>query len=113
MPAQRRPIVEISPPVPSAVPPIFFQRFRNLCCVLPPVRCAGMLAAMIGQRSKCRQRGMKKPAQPYTLSFSANSDSIQTVIPVSGSDERQAVGADGETCFQCTRAMFVERFLIL
>src|SRR6188472_915611 len=107
MPAQRRPIVEISPPIPSAVPAIFFERLCDLCCMLPPVSCAGLLAATIGQRSKCRQRCMKKPTEPDTLPFSANSHSIETVIPVSGSYERQAVAADGETRFQCTRAMFV------
>ena len=71
--------------------------------------CASLLAAAIGKRSECRQRGMKKPTEPYTLPFSANSHSIQSVVPVSRPDERQTMGSDSETRFKCTRAMFVER----
>src|ERR1043166_9504893 len=113
MPAQRRTIIEISPPVPSAVPPIFFERFRDLCCLLPPVGCARLLAATIRQRTECRQRGMKKPTEPYTLPFATYPHPIHTVVPISSPDKRQTMHSDSETRFKCTRAMLVERPLFV
>src|ERR1043165_2652102 len=101
-------VVKICPPVPSAIPSIFFDGSCYLCRVLPPFRSAGLFTAPIRQLSERQQSGMKKPTEPYALAFSTDPNSIQTVVPVSRPDERQTVGADRETGFKCTRAMFVK-----
>src|SRR5437016_8161440 len=113
MPAQRCSIVEICSPVPSAVPPVTFEGFLQVRGMLPPTCASSLLAAAIGERSERRQRFMKKPTKPYTLTFATHPHPIHTVVPVSGSHQRQTVTANRETCFQRTSAMFVERSFFL
>src|SRR5208337_4653284 len=55
--AERRPVIEVTAPIPVAVPPFALQRSRKRSCVMPPRRSARILAADIRQRMRALRRG--------------------------------------------------------
>ena len=56
---------------------------------------------------------MQKPTEPNTLALTARPDPIQSVVPVSGSDQGQAVAADGKTAVEGAGAVFEQRALLV
>ena len=111
--AKRCSVIEIATAIPIAIPTVALKGVSQRSRVPPPGCGTIVLTPLLCKCNEILDGSVKKPTQPYTLPLPANSHSIETVIPVSGSDERQAMDSNCETRFQCTRAMFVERLLIL
>src|SRR5580704_1392404 len=74
--------------------------------MLPPALSPLMLAASFRQRSECGKRGVEEPSEPDAFAFTASANQIEAVVPVPGSDQRQAVTAKPEALVKAPRAMF-------
>ena len=103
--AKRRSIVEISAAIPVAVPGLALEGVLQGGGVLTPGRRALGVVMLIRQIGECYQRRIQEPAEPDALPLAAGADAVQTVVPVAGAHQRQAVRASCETLVERQRAM--------
>ena len=89
--AQRCPVVHIGSPVPCAVPALL------VCGAQGIVREAEqlLLHRRFAQRREDACGIAEKPAEPDAFSLSLDADAIHGVVPVAGTDERDAVRTEG------------------
>src|SRR5580704_9988677 len=106
--AERSAVVEITAPIPAAVPPLSLQGTPQANSVLAPNHGASRFAALLCQWRECRERGVKEPAEPDAFAFTFFPDPIHPVIPVSGPDQGQAVTADRKALVKSQSAMLEE-----
>ena len=80
--------------------------------------CGGAAAAGLGflaqfaqgeQLSEIVQHTNLKPGEPDALALAAQSDAVETVVPIATSDQRQSVRADGGRARDGPPAMFEQR----
>ena len=74
--------------------------------MLFPDRGAAGFTSGIGQGSKCVQRRIQQPAQPDALALARFTDAVHSIVPVAGSDQRQAMSTEGKALVECTGAVF-------
>ena len=55
---------------------------------------------------------MKEPAEPDAFAFACFADPVHAVVPVSRSNQRQAVAADRKTGIERARAVFEQRAVL-
>ena len=62
-------------------------------------------ATRIGEGREGGERRVQEPTEPDTLALAAFADPIHAVVPVAGTDQRQAMDADREALVEPARAM--------
>src|ERR1700694_1454150 len=105
---QRCAVVVIAAPIPLAVPACAFERQPNGRCALPPARRAGAFVACLRIGRECRYRREQKPGQPDAFAAALFTDAVHAIVPVAGTDQRQAVRAQREADIERTRAVLVQ-----
>src|SRR6185437_17174398 len=73
---QWRSVVEEGTQVPVAVPTLALQRCRQRGCMLPPDRDPPLIAATLRECDERRERGVKEPAEPDTLTLATGADQV-------------------------------------
>src|SRR5262245_33512459 len=84
--AERRPIVEVSAPIPFAIPAFSFQRCFKRTDVQSPRFGTLVFTACIGKPGEFPEYGVEKTSEPDALAFSSRSDPIHAIVPVSRAD---------------------------
>ena len=64
------------------------------------------IAAAFGQLAECGERGVEKPAEPDAFALAAGADQVETVVPIAGPDQRQAMAPDIKTLVESPRTVF-------
>src|SRR5690606_16577171 len=106
--AEWRAVVEVRAPVPLAVPAMRFRGDHVRVRPLQAVAVDGRIAAFVRDRAESAQRGDQKPAEPDALALPFRADTVHAVVPVAGTDERQAARTDGACALQCAHTMIVD-----
>src|SRR6266480_1728005 len=109
--SKRGTIVKVCAAIPRSVPSLRVDRL----CELGGAVAAGLrfLAQLAQgeQLSEISKHTNLKPSEPDALSFAAQSDAIEAVIPIASSDQRQSVRTSGGGAREGTPAMFEQRTL--
>ncbi len=104
--SQRRAVIVIAAPVPAAIPGLPLDRGPQRGRVGPPRPGAVRFTAGLCDRCEFLQGGIEEPGQPNTFARAALADPAHAVVPVAGSDQRQAVRAGRQGVVEAERAMF-------
>ena len=107
--AQRRPVVEIAPDVPIAVPGLALERDLQRVGVHGPLSARAVSPRAARERREGRQRRVEEPAEPDALAFALFADAVHAVVPVARADQRQPVPAEREALIERQRAMLEQR----
>src|SRR6202011_5804591 len=68
-----------------------------------------MLAACRRNGCERHQGRLQEPSEPDTFAFALLADTVHSVVPVTGPEQRQAVLSDLQPVIERSRAMFEER----
>src|SRR5258708_23025660 len=104
--AERRAVIEVTAPIPGAVPSFLLERFCQRRRVPPPGRSAPLVAANISQRRERLQRRVEEPSEPDALALACLANAIHAVVPVAGFEQGNSMHADRKALVQPKRAMF-------
>src|SRR5438128_2110059 len=96
---QRRPIVEISAPVPFAIPARFFDRGAHSTRVRAILLRQFPFATPLAENRKSLPDIHQEPGQPDALAFSFVADTVHPVIPVASTDQWQPMNSMGAGLF--------------
>src|SRR6185369_1051722 len=84
--AERCAVVEVSAPVPFAVPAVALDalaQLRRLALTAFGEQCIALRAS---ERGELHQHVVKEEAEPDALAFALRADEIHAVVPVAGAD---------------------------
>src|SRR5205807_6602630 len=85
--AEWRTVIEITTPVPVAIPHVPLKRSLQRHRVRAPYRGARLLLASFRQGRKGRQCRVQEPAEPDALALAQLTDPVQAVVPVTRADQ--------------------------
>src|SRR6185295_12036777 len=105
--ADRRAIVEPSPPIPAAVPGLALERLSERRSLVAPLLRARHFAAGLRRRRKSGQGHVREPGQPDAFALALLPDPVHSVVPVAASNQWKSVSTARETRVQAKRAMLV------
>src|SRR5262249_40040890 len=105
---QRFAAIEISAPIPLAIPTRLFRSFPQLRGLFLTKARKGLIAARSGQGRKLFQDIVKEEREPDAFAFTLVPDPIHPVVPITGTDEGQAVLAEAQGLLERAGAMFVQ-----
>src|SRR5690242_16535628 len=108
---KRRSVIEIPSPIPFTIPGLALDGVPEGSGMLPPCHAPCLLTTVFGHRSEGLERGKKEPGEPHAFTPSRRAYPIHAVIPVTRSNQRQAVGANSEASVESQRAMLEQRGL--
>ena len=91
--AEWRSVVEPAAKVPVAVPCLALERGPESGCVRSPFFGAVHFRTFLGDRRKRRECRVEEPSEPDALALTVFADTVQSVIPVAGADQRKAMSA--------------------
>ena len=106
--AERRAVVEVSAPVPFAVPAVLFD-IAAQAERLPPgsvLRRTDRHAA--ARLAESHEHFIQEESQPDAFALAVLAHQVHAVVPVAGADERQAVLAEAEAPQNGPHAVFVQ-----
>ena len=107
--SERSAIVKVCAAIPRSIPRLtdrFSLRVRRHGCGrlgLPRQLAQGE------QLSEIFQRTYFKPGEPNTLAFAAQSNAVETIVPIASSDQGQSMAADAGGSRDGAPAMFEQR----
>ncbi len=103
-------VVEIPAPIPSAVPRVILNgrdKSRNTTTISKRF----FLISPLDEFGEISQDANFEPGQPDTLAFAADADPIEAIVPISRSNQREAMRTRGGRMGNGPSAMFEQRSL--
>ena len=104
---ERRTVVEVGAAVPRAIPCLLDHQ-GDAIPLAPPAGGAVGIAAPLDHAGKIAQDLRQEPAQPHAFAAALMTDAIHAVVPIARSDERQPVGANGQSALDGADAVLVK-----
>src|SRR6202142_1970035 len=65
-----------------------------------------MLTPLLSERDEISDGGVKKPTQPNAFALSARTDPVQSIVPVSPTDQRKTMASERKAAIESASAMF-------
>jgi hypothetical protein len=108
MRTERFAVIEISAPIPFAVPALLLDVCLQLFRLRKATVGKGDVVTATSQFSESREHVVEKKGQPNTFAFPFLSDQIHSVVPVAAPHQRQAMYAEFQAVFDRAHAMLIE-----
>ena len=108
MRAERRAIVEIGAPVPLAIPGVPFDVGGQLDRLGAAQFGKRGVAAQAGHGREILQHLVQEEGQPHAFTLAVLADLVHAIVPVAGTDQRQAPFAEAQAVLDGAHAMLVQ-----
>ena len=95
--AKRRAIVKVSATIPFAIPAMFLDSPREPGSLIHTTCGESFVAIEVRNLCELHKHFTKEKAQPDAFTFAVFADHVHAVVPIAGSDQRQAVCTCGES----------------
>ena len=105
--AERRAVIEVTAPIPVAVPSVPLERFRKRRRMTSARSQRARSSRRISANgANAWQRRVEEPSEPDALALACLADAIHAVVPVAGFEQRNSVDSNRKALVQSKCAMF-------